>query len=148
MVERKLGEAAAQGLFAGLNAARRVLGEGAFQLDRSSLYRCDDRRSRALATWLKRPEMDFERLQALHSTAREMQLEPDEIAGLEVDLKYEGYLDRHRMEVERLKERESHVTACAFAACASRRSASPSVPAWVKSPTEKMTKSLRRSSFG
>jgi tRNA uridine 5-carboxymethylaminomethyl modification enzyme len=61
---------------------------------------------RTLATWLKRPELDLDALRALHPVAREIELGEDEVAGLEVDLKYEGYLERQRTEVERLKARE------------------------------------------
>ncbi|MBL8899398.1 MAG: tRNA uridine-5-carboxymethylaminomethyl(34) synthesis enzyme MnmG [Planctomycetes bacterium] len=170
-------EAAAQGLVAGINAARAVRGEGSFALDRSEAYigvliddlvRSDprepyrmftsraehrlllrednaDRRlaarghalgllsaaqlevvlakeqrieaaaarlrstfheGRSLATWMKRPEMDLVSLGAVHPVAREIALSDDEVAGLEVDLKYEGYLERQRLEVERLKSRE------------------------------------------
>ncbi len=170
-------EAAAQGIVAGINAARAVRGESAFVLDRSEAYigvliddlvrsdprepyrmftsraehrlllrednadrrlahrahglgllgeeqiatvRAKERRiteaaarlratfheGRTLATWLKRPELDLDALRALHPVAREIELGEDEVAGLEVDLKYEGYLERQRTEVERLKARE------------------------------------------
>lgn len=61
---------------------------------------------RTLAEWLRRPEILTADLLAWDDTLRGMALEAAELAELEAEVKYAGYIDRQAMEVERLRRME------------------------------------------
>jgi tRNA uridine 5-carboxymethylaminomethyl modification enzyme len=62
---------------------------------------------KTLTEWLRRPEVGVGDVLALDETLAGMQLTPAELAELEAEVKYEGYIKRQAMEVERLKRLES-----------------------------------------
>ncbi|MEO6598078.1 MAG: tRNA uridine-5-carboxymethylaminomethyl(34) synthesis enzyme MnmG [Planctomycetota bacterium] len=70
------------------------------------------REGRTLAEWLRRPEVDTGDLLAWDATFAAMLLSPAELAEVEAEVKYAGYIDRQAMEVERLKRMEQrHIPA-------------------------------------
>jgi len=62
---------------------------------------------KTLTEWLRRPEVGVGDLLAADETFLAMQLTPAELAEVEAEVKYEGYIKRQAMEVERLKRLES-----------------------------------------
>lgn len=56
---------------------------------------------------LRRPEIRFGELEALHPELKALGLSPDLAQGLEADVKYEGYVDRQLREVARMRKREN-----------------------------------------
>ena len=62
---------------------------------------------KTLHEWLRRPEVAVADVLAHDETLRGMQLTPAELAEVEAEVKYEGYIKRQAMEVERLKRLES-----------------------------------------
>jgi tRNA uridine 5-carboxymethylaminomethyl modification enzyme len=62
------------------------------------------RQPATLADLLRRPELDYESLEPLDSERRP--LPEDVIFGVEVELKYEGYIERQKAQVERFKRLE------------------------------------------
>jgi tRNA uridine 5-carboxymethylaminomethyl modification enzyme len=64
------------------------------------------REGRALADWLRRPEVAAADLLAWNETFAAMQLSPAELSEVEAEIKYAGYVDRQAMEVERLRRLE------------------------------------------
>ena len=62
---------------------------------------------KTLTEWLRRPEVGVADVLARDETFCGMQLTPAELAEVEAEVKYEGYIKRQAMEVERLKRLES-----------------------------------------
>ena len=62
---------------------------------------------KTLAELLKRPEIGFDLLEREFEAVRELALDADDRAALEVDLKYSGYVVREEASVERMKRQES-----------------------------------------
>ena len=81
---------------ANVRAARRWL----------DMTRRDD--GKTLTEWLRRPEVVIADLLAVDATFAGMQLTSAELAEVEAEVKYEGYIKRQAMEVERLQRLESH----------------------------------------
>lgn len=61
---------------------------------------------RTLAEWLRRPEVDTAQLLLWDETLRGMALSPAELAEVEAEVKYAGYVERQAMEVGRLQRME------------------------------------------
>ncbi len=110
------------------NADRRLVRRGAAigLVDRSALERIEvrDERLRAaravlaslrdpslghqtLLDALKRPEVRYDDLALRHAAVRELALDLDDRAAVEVDVKYAGYIARSEREVARLQHQES-----------------------------------------
>jgi tRNA uridine 5-carboxymethylaminomethyl modification enzyme len=64
------------------------------------------REGRTLHAWLRRPEVSAEDLAAWDETFAAMALSPAELAEIEAEVKYAGYVERQALEVERLKRME------------------------------------------
>jgi len=64
------------------------------------------REHKTLAEWLRRPEVTTKDILAWDETFANMGLTPTELAEVEAEVKYEGYIKRQAMEVERLKRLE------------------------------------------
>ncbi|MFT5287948.1 MAG: tRNA uridine 5-carboxymethylaminomethyl modification enzyme [Planctomycetota bacterium] len=62
---------------------------------------------RPLAEWLRRPEVTLTDLEAEAPPLKELNLTPSQRVGVEAEIKYEGYVDRQRKDVERLRKQES-----------------------------------------
>jgi len=60
-----------------------------------------------LAELLKRPEIKYEMLSEFDETSRELNLSQHEIAQLEVQIKYEGYISKQMQQIERFKKLEN-----------------------------------------
>jgi len=69
------------------------------------MTRRDD--GKTLTEWLRRPEITVAEVLAADETFAGMQLSAAELAEVEAEVKYEGYIKRQAMEVERLKRLES-----------------------------------------
>lgn len=69
------------------------------------MTRRDD--GKTLTEWLRRPEVSVGDVLAWDETFAGMQLTAAELAEVEAEVKYEGYIKRQAMEVERLKRLES-----------------------------------------
>lgn len=69
---------------------------------------CELRRhdGRTLTEWLRRPEVMIEQLLAWDESFAQLQLTPPELAEVEAEVKYAGYIARQQMEVERLRRME------------------------------------------
>jgi tRNA uridine 5-carboxymethylaminomethyl modification enzyme len=61
---------------------------------------------RTLCEWLRRPEVVVDQLCSWNPLLAGMGLGPDELSELEAEVKYEGYVARQAMEVERLRRME------------------------------------------
>lgn len=61
---------------------------------------------RTLTEWLRRPEIDTGQLLVWDETLRGMALSPAELAEVEAEVKYAGYVERQAMEVARLQRME------------------------------------------
>jgi tRNA uridine 5-carboxymethylaminomethyl modification enzyme len=61
---------------------------------------------RTLTEWLRRPEVDTAQLLLWDDTLRGMALSPAELAEVEAEVKYAGYVERQAMEVARLQRME------------------------------------------
>ena len=61
-----------------------------------------------MTEWLRRPEIAVGDALDADAALRGMQLTGQELAELEAEVKYEGYIKRQAMEVDRLKRLESH----------------------------------------
>lgn len=64
------------------------------------------RDQKTLAEWLRRPEVSVADIAVWDQTFASMSLSPAELAEVEAEVKYEGYIKRQAMEVERLKRME------------------------------------------
>ena len=75
---------------------------------RAALQMCELRRhdGRTLTEWLRRPEVMIEQLLAWDESFAQLQLTPPELAEVEAEVKYAGYIARQQMEVERLRRME------------------------------------------
>ena len=62
---------------------------------------------KTMTEWLRRPEVTVADVLAADETFAGMQLTPAELAEVEAEVKYEGYIKRQAMEVERLQRLES-----------------------------------------
>ena len=62
---------------------------------------------KTLAEWLRRPEVSVADVAAADETFAGMGLTPAELAEVEAEVKYDGYIKRQAMEVERLRRLES-----------------------------------------
>ena len=69
---------------------------------------------RTLLELLRRPEVTVEHVLALDETFAAMLLSPAELAEVEAEVKYAGYVERQAMEVERLKRMEERRIPSAF----------------------------------
>jgi tRNA uridine 5-carboxymethylaminomethyl modification enzyme len=65
------------------------------------------RSHKTLAELLKRPDVSFDALEREFEVVRGLELDADDRAALEVDLKYSGYVAREGISVERMKRQES-----------------------------------------
>jgi len=61
---------------------------------------------RTLTEWLRRPEVDTAQLLLWDETLRGMDLSSAELAEVEAEVKYAGYVERQAMEVARLQRME------------------------------------------
>lgn len=75
---------------------------------------CTRRDGRTLQEWLRRPEVGTRDLLAWDATFAAMQLTPVELAEVEAEVKYAGYIERQAMEVERLQRMEQKRIPTAF----------------------------------
>jgi tRNA uridine 5-carboxymethylaminomethyl modification enzyme len=75
---------------------------------RAALRLCDlqRRQGRTLTEWLRRPEVTTADLCAWDETFAALSLSPAELAEVEAEVKYAGYIERQAMEVERLQRLE------------------------------------------
>lgn len=75
---------------------------------RAALQLCEltRREGRTLTEWLRRPEVTTADLCAWNEAFAALQLAPAELAEVEAEVKYAGYIDRQAMEVERLRRLE------------------------------------------
>jgi tRNA uridine 5-carboxymethylaminomethyl modification enzyme len=75
---------------------------------RAALQLCDlqRREGRTLTEWLRRPEVAVEELLAWEPLFAALQLSPSELAEVEAEVKYAGYIARQQFEVERLRRME------------------------------------------
>ncbi len=60
-----------------------------------------------LSKMLRRPEMDLEKLGEIDPVVRELVPDDEVREQVEIDAKYEGYLDRQRREIEKFRESEN-----------------------------------------
>ncbi len=65
------------------------------------------REGRSLTEWLRRPEVGVGDVLAFDATFAAMALSPAELAEVEAEVKYAGYIERQAMEVERMKRMEA-----------------------------------------
>ncbi len=65
------------------------------------------REGRTLTEWLRRPEVAVADVLAFDPTFAGMGLSPAELAEVEAEVKYAGYIERQAMEVERMKRMEA-----------------------------------------
>lgn len=72
------------------------------------------RDGRTLQEWLRRPEVGTRDILAWDATFAAMQLTPVELAEVEAEVKYAGYIERQAMEVERLQRMEQKRIPTAF----------------------------------
>jgi tRNA uridine 5-carboxymethylaminomethyl modification enzyme len=72
------------------------------------------RAGKSLLEWLRRPEVTTADLLAWDATFAAMSLSPGELAELEAEVKYAGYVERQAMEVERLRRMEHRRIPTAF----------------------------------
>ena len=75
---------------------------------RAALQLCDlqRREGRTLTEWLRRPEVAVEELLAWEPLFAALQLSPSELAEVEAEVKYAGYIARQQLEVDRLRRME------------------------------------------
>jgi tRNA uridine 5-carboxymethylaminomethyl modification enzyme len=69
---------------------------------------------RSLTEWLRRPEVATTDVLAMDAQFAAMALTPQELGEVEAEVKYQGYIDRQAMEVERLKRSEEKRIPAAF----------------------------------
>lgn len=69
---------------------------------------------RTLTEWLRRPEVTVAQLVEQDATLAAMELTPAELAEVEAEVKYAGYIDRQAMEVARCKRMEERRIPAAF----------------------------------
>ena len=72
------------------------------------------RQGRTLTEWLRRPEVAIADLLAWDPTFATMALAPAELAEVEAEVKYGGYIERQAMEVQRLQRMEAKRIPAAF----------------------------------
>ena len=60
----------------------------------------------SLAKFLRRPEMDFQGLTQVHPPLAEMHVPPDVREQVEIEVKYEGYIDRQQRTIDKLRKQE------------------------------------------
>ena len=72
------------------------------------------REGRTPCEWLRRPEVTVGQLCGWSGALCAMALGPDELSELEAEVKYEGYVSRQAMEVERLRRMEGTKLPAAF----------------------------------
>ena len=67
------------------------------------------REQKTLTEWLRRPEVSVADIASWDETFAAMNLTPAELAEVEAEVKYEGYIKRQAMEVERLQRMEQRL---------------------------------------
>jgi len=72
------------------------------------------RDGKSLTEWLRRPEISTADVLAWDAQLAAMQLTPAELAEVEAEVKYAGYIERQAMEVERLQRMEQRRIPAAF----------------------------------
>jgi tRNA uridine 5-carboxymethylaminomethyl modification enzyme len=72
------------------------------------------RDGKSLTEWLRRPEISTADVLAWDAQLAAMQLTPAELAEVEAEVKYAGYIERQAMEVERLQRMEQKRIPAAF----------------------------------
>ena len=72
------------------------------------------REHKTLTEWLRRPEVNVYDVAAWDETFAGMELSPTELAEVEAEVKYDGYIKRQAMEVERLRRLEQRRIPDAF----------------------------------
>jgi tRNA uridine 5-carboxymethylaminomethyl modification enzyme len=72
------------------------------------------REGKSLTEWLRRPEVSASQLAAQDAQLAAMSLSSAELAELEAEVKYEGYIERQAFEVERLRRMEERRIPTAF----------------------------------
>jgi tRNA uridine 5-carboxymethylaminomethyl modification enzyme len=72
------------------------------------------RDGKSLTEWLRRPEVSVAQVAEWDPTFAAMALTPAELAEVEAEVKYAGYIDRQAMEVERLQRMEARRIPGAF----------------------------------
>ena len=60
----------------------------------------------SLAKFLRRPEMNFEGLTQVHPPLAEIDVPPDVREQVEIEVKYEGYIDRQQRTIDKLRKQE------------------------------------------
>ncbi len=87
--------------------ARRAGKDRALELLRTTRRSDESGNSRALIDWLRRPEIDFAQLERENPELAELELTPSQRVGVEAEVKYEGYVERQKRDVDRLARQES-----------------------------------------
>ena len=87
--------------------ARRAGKDRALELLRSTRRSDENGNSRALIDWLRRPEIDFAQLERENRELRDLDLTASQRVGVEAEVKYEGYVERQKRDVDRLARQES-----------------------------------------
>ena len=78
------------------------------RIDQARLYLEKTRKAGfdSLAKILRRPEMDFSKLVALHPALAELDLPDDVREQVEIEIKYEGYIDRQQKAIDKFRKLE------------------------------------------
>jgi tRNA uridine 5-carboxymethylaminomethyl modification enzyme len=72
------------------------------------------REGKSLTEWLRRPEVGAAQVREWDAQLAAMSLSPAELAELEAEVKYEGYIERQAFEVERLRRMEERRIPASF----------------------------------
>lgn len=106
--DRRLAAVAAEAGLGSAEAAQRAKDKGeAIEGAKAALERVFVQPSKSLADKLKRPEMSFAKLAAEHPEAAALGLDEGVAEGLEIDVKYAGYISRQRDTVARMARDEA-----------------------------------------